>query len=62
VAAVEVLILHKVGMLAPEVQAVEVLVRTELQQPVLRELLDSAEAVAVEQAQVVRVETAALAS
>jgi hypothetical protein len=57
-----VLIPHKVDLLAPAVQAVVVLVRMELQQPVLREPLDSVEAVAVEQEQVVRAATAALAS
>jgi len=56
-----VLIPHKVDLLAPAVQAVVVLVRMELQQPVLREPLDSVEAVAVEQEQVVRAATAALA-
>ena len=59
---VVVLITHKVDLLAPAVQAVVVLVRMELQQPVLRELRRSVEAVAVEQAQVVRAAMAALAS
>jgi len=59
---VVVLITHKVDLLAPAVQAMVVLVRMELQQPVLRELRHSVEAVAVEQAQVVRAATAALAS
>jgi len=62
VAVVGVLMPHKVDLLAPEVQAVVVLVRMEQAQPVLRELRRSVAAVAVEQAQVVRAATAALAS